>query len=64
MPAYCDNQTMNRSFISSPLSLHQAQSLRRARCVFSGVFGMCGRISTPDSAWVEISASADLRAGL
>ena len=44
--ASCDSQTMNRSFISSPLSLHHAQLLRTARSVFSGVLGMCGRIST------------------
>ena len=63
-PGYCDSQTMNRSFISSALSLHQFQSFRKARSVCSGVLGMCGRISTPVSRCVDTSASADLRTGL
>ena len=63
-PAYRDNQTINRSFISSPLSLHHSQLLCTARTVCSGVLGMCGRISTPVSRCVEIRASAERRAGL
>ena len=62
--AYRDNQTMKRSFISSPLSLHHRQSLCTARPVCSGVLGMCGLISTPVSKCVVTRASADFRAGL
>ena len=62
--AYRDTQTVKRSFISSPLSLHHSQSLFTARTVCSGVLGMCGRISMPVSKCVVTRASADLRAGL
>ena len=58
------SHALKRSFISSPRSRHHCQSWTRARAVFSGLFGMWGRMSTPVSRWVPIKAVPDLRAGL
>ncbi len=58
------SHALKRSFISSPRSRHHCQSWSRARATFSGLFGMCGLMSTPVSRWVPIRAVPDLRAGL
>ena len=58
------SHALKRSFISSPWSRHHCQSWTRARAVFSGLLGICGRMSTPVSRWVPIKAVPDLRAGL
>ena len=58
------SHALKRSFISSPWSRHHCQSWIRARAAFSGLFGICGSMSTPVSRCVPISAVPDLRAGL
>ena len=64
MSFYRASQVLKRSFISSPWSLHHSQLLCSARFAFCSLVGMWGFMSTPFSAWVEISAMAELRAGL
>jgi len=63
-PGYLLSHAWNNSFISSRLSLHHRQSLRRACSMFWGAPGRCGPRATPDSTCVVTSGRADLREGL
>ena len=47
VPRHRVNHTAKRTFISSRFSLHHRQSFGSARRMFSGLLGMCGRMSTP-----------------
>ena len=60
---YLASQALQRWFSSSWWSAHHWKSIWIALAAFSGAFGICGRMSTPESALLPTSGSDERRAG-
>ena len=60
---YFASQLLKRSFSSSWLSVQNGVLVASAFLKLVGAVGMCPAMGSPVSAWVEIRAMDDLRAG-